>query len=264
LLPAGENRKTILLVEDNPGLLLFLKNVLWEHFDIIEAADGVEGWEKTLREKPDIVISDVMMPRKNGFELCTLIKENPETGYIPVILLTAKTTDTDRLQGLQVQADAYLSKPVNMHLLLLEIKNLIAAREALKERYKSPLSSHVDARSEKQAGQDFIRKVYKILEDNISNENLDIELVRQELGVSRTLLYEKVKAATGDSLNKLIKSYRLQYAAKLLLEEHYNVSELAYRVGFSDPKYFSKCFLKQYGMTPKAYLREKLKSSSAS
>lgn len=263
LLPAGEKRKTILLVEDNPGLLLFLKNVLWEYFDILEAADGVEGWEKTLRERPDLVISDVMMPKKNGFELCAQIKENLETGYIPVILLTAKTADTDRIQGLQVQADAYLSKPVDMNLLLLEIKNLIAARETIKERYKSPLSSHVDALSEKQAGQDFMRKVYKILEDNIANENLDIELVRQELGISRTLLYEKVKAATGDSLNKLIKSYRLQYAAKLLLEEHYNASELAYRVGFSDPKYFSKCFLKQYGMTPKAYLNEKLKSSSA-
>lgn len=264
LLPAGEKRKTILLVEDNPGLLLFLKNVLWEHFDIIDAANGVEGWEKTLRDKPDLVISDVMMPGKNGIELCAQIKKNTETAHIPVILLTAKTAPADRLQGLQAQADAYLSKPVDMPLLLLEIKNLITAREMLKERYKSPLSSHVDARSEKQAGQDFMYKVFKILEDNISNENLDIEFVRQELGISRTLLYEKVKAATGDSLNKLIKNYRLQYAAKLLLEEHLNASELAYRVGFSDPKYFSKCFLKHYGMTPKTYLREKLKSSAAS
>jgi signal transduction histidine kinase/ligand-binding sensor domain-containing protein/CheY-like chemotaxis protein/AraC-like DNA-binding protein len=257
LLPAAEKRRKILLVEDNQSLLLFMKNVLWEHFDILEAADGAAGWEAARQERPDLIVSDVMMPKMNGFELCAKVKQSEQTRHIPLILLTAKNAAADQEQGLQAQADEYLSKPVDMGLLRLKIRNLITARETIKELYESPLSSHISPRSQEEASQDFLRKVLKVLEDNISNENLNIELFVQELGVSRTLLYEKVKAATGDSLNKLIKTYRLNYAAKLLLEEHYIASELAYMVGFTDPKYFSKCFNKQFGMTPKAYLKAK-------
>lgn len=257
LLPAAEKRRKILLVEDNQSLLLFMKNVLWEHFDILEAADGAAGWKAARQERPDLIVSDVMMPKMNGFELCAKVKQSEETRHIPLILLTAKNAAADQEQGLQAQADEYLSKPVDMGLLRLKIRNLITARETIKELYESPLSSHISPRSQEEASQDFLRKVLKVLEDNISNENLNIELFVQELGVSRTLLYEKVKAATGDSLNKLIKTYRLNYAAKLLLEEHYIASELAYMVGFTDPKYFSKCFNKQFGMTPKAYLKAK-------
>jgi signal transduction histidine kinase/ligand-binding sensor domain-containing protein/DNA-binding response OmpR family regulator len=257
LLPSADKRRKVLLVEDNQSLLLFLKNVLWEHFDIVEACDGAEGWEQAQQEKPDLIISDVMMPRMNGFELCSKVKAQEETRHIPFILLTAKNAAADQAQGLRAQADEYLSKPVDIGLLLLKIRNLIASREALKARYQGPLGGYIEARSAEEAGQDFLRKVLKVLEDNISNENLNIDFFVQELGVSRTLLYEKVKAATGESLNKLIKTYRLNYAAKLLLEEHYIASELAYKVGFTDPKYFSKCFNKQFGMTPKAYLKAK-------
>lgn len=258
LLPAAEKRRKILLVEDNQGLLLFMKNVLWEHFDILEAADGAEGWAITLSEKPDLIVSDVMMPKMNGFQFCAEVKRQEATRHIPFILLTAKNAAADQAQGLQAQADEYLSKPVDMGLLLLKIRNLIIARETLKEKYESPLSGHISPRSAEEAGHDFLRSVLKVLEDNISNETLNIDFFVQELGVSRTVLYEKVKEASGEPLSKLIKTYRLNYAAKLLLEEHYLGSELAYKVGFTDPKYFSKCFNKQFGMTPKAYLKAKL------
>jgi len=258
LIESSEKKKRLLLVEDNQSLLVYLRHILWEHFEVYTAQDGREALGALDHIRPDIIISDVMMPGISGFELCSKIKNNKKYEHIPIVLLTAKSSDQDKVEGMKALADAYLTKPVQSEVLILTIKNLLHTHAKIKSKFESKLSTEIDLKQQKDVDKDFMRAVIGVLDKYLCDESLSIETFVSELGVSRTLLYEKVKSATGQSLNKLIKSYRMNYAAKLLLENHYLASELSHHVGFSDPKYFSKCFKAHFGKTPKDYLKEKL------
>lgn len=250
--------KKLLIVEDNEDLLRFMVNLLEKKYEVKAVGDGAEAMDYISQTIPDLIISDVMMPRMNGFKLAQRIKKNPAYSHIPLILLTAKNSNDSQFEGLTHGADAYLIKPVNMVLLEKRIENLLVTYGNVRKKFGSKLVSDVDNLEVKNEHEKFLKNVLEILEVNITNSNINIDFFTERLGISRTLLYEKIKKATGESMGVFIRKNRLNYAAKLLLENHYNTSELAYEVGFSDPKYFSKCFRKQFGKTPKDYLKEKL------
>lgn len=253
--------RSILLVEDNEDLLSFMNNTLQDRFKVLTATNGAEALKLIEKDAPDIIISDVMMPIMNGYKLCETVKKSVEYSHIPFILLTAKNSPESQIEGMNAGADVYLPKPINIDLLRLNIKNLINSTDQVRKKFESKLVTNVESLEVKDENEDFLKKLIDILEKNITNMDVNIDLFANELGMSRTLLYEKTKKATGQSLGIFIKINRLNYAAKLLLENHYNTSELAYEVGFSDPKYFSKCFRKQFGKTPKDYLQSKLSAS---
>jgi DNA-binding response OmpR family regulator len=261
LLPSGKAKEKILLVEDNEELIHFMEDQLTEDYEVFRAANGVEALQIVKNNMPALIVSDVMMDKMNGYELCKRIKSQEETRHIPVILLTARNSSQDHLEGLATGADEYLAKPLNAHQLKLRINNLIATYKNVRQRYENKLIGDIEHLELTDNHKEFVRKVADVLEKNITNKDINIDLFAQELGVSRTLLYERIKKATGESLGIFIKTSRLKYAAKLLLENHYNTAELAYQVGFSDPKYFSKCFRKQFGMTPKEFLKSKINAT---
>ncbi|WP_373524496.1 ATP-binding protein [Aquiflexum sp.] len=261
-LQSSEVKRKVMIVEDNEELLQFLENTLSNTFDVIRATDGKIAIDILEIEKPELVVSDVMMPKMNGFELCRRIKEKQETMHIPVILLTAKSSKNDQYKGLELGADEYLAKPINIEVLELRIKNLLKTLDSVKTKYENNLIGDIDKLEVSNNHKEFIRSVVKILEENITNQDLNIDFFAQKLGVSRTLLYEKIKKATGESLGVFIKTSRLNYAAKVLLENHYNTSQLAYAVGFNDPKYFSKCFRNHFGKSPKEFLKSKIEATN--
>jgi signal transduction histidine kinase/ligand-binding sensor domain-containing protein/DNA-binding response OmpR family regulator len=260
-LQSSEVKRKIMIVEDNEELLQFLESTLSNTFEIIKATDGKAAIDILENEKPELVVSDVMMPKMNGFELCRRIKEKQETMHIPVILLTAKSSKNDQYKGLEFGADEYLAKPVNIEVLELRIKNFMKTLDSVKTKYENNLIGDIDKLEVSDNHKEFIRSVVKILEENITNQDLNIDFFAQRLGVSRTLLYDKIKKATGESLGIFIKTSRLNYSAKVLLENHYNTSQLAYAVGFNDPKYFSKCFRNHFGKSPKEFLKSKIETS---
>ncbi len=257
-LPTSRTVPKILLVEDNEDLLAFMENILRDAYEVLTAANGYHALSVMEHETPSLIVSDVMMPKMNGFEFCRRLKQQETTRHIPFILLTARNATEDYMEGLGCGADEYLAKPLDADMLKLRINNLLATYEHVKERYENKLIGDIDKLELTDSHKDFLRKVIKVLEDNITNTEVNIDLFSKELGVSRTLLYERVKKATGESLGAFIKKNRLNYAAKLLLENHLNTSELAYEVGFADPKYFSKCFRKQFGQTPKEFLKTRM------
>lgn len=257
-IPTSQAKKQLLLVEDNLALVSFMKSTLESTFEITTAENGQDALDKLVKLKPALIISDVMMPIMNGFELCRKLKSNESTQHIPVILLTAKSAAEDHLEGLKMGADEYLAKPLSADLLLLRIQNLLNTYDRVRLKYENNLIGDIDKLELTDHHKEFLRKVIQIFEENITNKDLNIDFFASEMGVSRTLLYEKIKKATGEPLGNFIKTSRLNFAAKKILESHFNTSELAYEVGFSDPKYFSKCFRKQFGKTPKEFLKDKI------
>lgn len=251
------HRETILLAEDNENLLEFMHQVLSEDFEVIRAKNGAEALEKIQIKTPDLVISDVMMPKMNGFELCNHLKSQEKTRNIPVILLTAKDSEKDQYEGLSYGADEYLTKPFNADILKLRISNLIKARQELKKSFESQLFPDLGQIELDDKYKDFIQKLMRVIEENIANKDLNIEFISDALGMSRSLLHEKIKLATGDSPGNLIRNARLNLAIRLLRKNQYNTAELAFKTGFSDPKYFSKCFKKEFGKSPKELLAQK-------
>ena len=240
----------ILIVEDNPELLELLVSTLEENFIVFSASQGKEALEFIQSNLVDFIISDVMMPEMDGVELCARIKGNLQTSHIPLILLTAKSSFEHQLEGYEAGADDYIPKPFNLELLVLKVKNLLETRSKIHLRFKNtpelipeiPLNSPPDEK--------FIKDAIAIVQSNLENEGFVIQDLVKELGVSRTLLFEKFKSLLGQTPNEFIQLIRLKYAAELIRSEHYKISEIAYKVGYSDPKYFSKTFHKQFGVSP--------------
>ena len=249
----NEKSATILLVEDNKPLRTFIKTLLNKDYHILEAENGKVALTQTLKHMPDLVVSDVIMPEMVGTELCAKIKENIKTSHIPVILLTSRTSLIYRFEGLESGADEYISKPFNIKEFRLKIKNLLAASSRLRQKFAnednlSPSEITVSSLDEK-----LLRKAIQIVDENIENELFDIPFFCIELGVSRTMLFTKIKAWTNFTPNEFIHEMRLKRAAQLLEQDKINISQISYKVGFKNPKYFSKCFQRKYGMTPSQY-----------
>jgi signal transduction histidine kinase/ligand-binding sensor domain-containing protein/DNA-binding response OmpR family regulator len=257
----NDQKQTILIVEDHKVLRSFMKNLLKDDYNIIEAENGKIAFEKALQHVPNLIISDVIMPEMVGTELCSKIKANLKTSHIPVILLTSRTSLVYKFEGLESGADDYISKPFNLIEFKLRVKNLLNSTERLKNKFSSEdnfIPSEITVSS---LDEDLLKKAFKIVEENISNEQFDIPFFCTELGVSRTMLFLKIKAWTNYTPNEFIHEIRLKRAAQLLEQNKLNVSEISYKVGFNNPKYFSKCFQKKYGETPTQFADKFFKSS---
>ena len=260
-LPVTENKDQpkykILLVEDDKDVRDYLKKSLEAEYIVIEAADGVRAYEKVVQDFPDLVLSDIMMPKRDGLELCTMIKNDIRVGHIPVILMTARSMVVHIKEGFQAGADDYIVKPFNMDVLQTRIRSLLALREQLKKLYGKRFSPDVMGIEVKSADERFSQKLFDVIEKNISNEKLDVELLCTEIGISRANLYRKLKSITELSPMELIRNKRLEMAAKLLKESEMNVSEIASHLGFNSHSYFSNSFKAFYGCTPTEFVQMK-------
>jgi len=246
--------KSILVIEDNLDVMEYLLDSLNGFHKIYSAANGLEGIQKAIEFIPDIIISDVMMPEKDGYEVCHTLKQDERTSHIPIILLTAKAELPDRITGLRKGADAYLAKPFNEQELLATIDNLLQSREALQHKYGKGLPPK-EAPSAQQQTSDpedtFMQKLRQLVLDMSVDPNIDMELLGKKFSMSRSQLYRKVKALTGRSPTQFIRYIRLQHGKHLLETTSLRVSEIAYASGFASLKYFSDAFLEEYGIRPK-------------
>lgn len=256
-IPANKNRSVVLIVEDNKELRNHLKSELSHQFQVKEAANGLLGLKMIKKFYPDIVISDVMMPEMDGFEMCRQAKNDIETSHIPIILLTARSLEEDRIEGYDTGADEYLSKPFNINVLKARIKNLLEARKRAKERFASigtilP-SSEITTNSIDEA---FLDKTTKIVMDNISDPDFSLEDIIKLLGIGRSQFYRKISSITGQNPSNFIRTIRLKYASEMLLTQKYSVKELTHLCGFNSSAYFTKTFKELFGMTPTQFVEQ--------
>ncbi len=245
----------ILVVEDNLEMQKFLYEELSGMYSVMLAQNGAEGLDTAQENLPDLILSDVMMPEMDGMELCKRIKNNELTSHVPVILLTAKSTTESQLSGLELGADDYITKPFNVESLKLKIRNILSGRKQLVEKFSKDSNYIPENIKISQIDQGFLEKFVKLVEDNIDNSELSGDMLACELGMSKGNLYKKLKSVTGMTVNIFMRTIRLKLAARLLEQGNYNISEVAYAVGFSNPKYFSTCFSELYSMSPKEYMK---------
>ena len=253
---ADEEAPLVLLVEDNIDVARYLLASLESNYRVELAYNGQEGIDKALEMVPDIIISDVMMPEKDGFELCDFLKNEERSSHIPIVLLTAKADIASKIAGLKRGADVYLAKPFNQEELRAHLENLIRQRKKLQERYQGvllePVSTDVGIKMEDA----FLQKIKGLVEENLIKSDFDIPKLAHLAGMSRVQLFRKVKALTDKSPSLFVRAIRLQKASSLLLDTSLNISEIAYDVGFSDPAFFSKTFKEEFGKSPTEF-REK-------
>ncbi len=252
LVSENTNRPTVLVIDDNTDIRQYERTLLQDEYIVLEAADGKEGLAVALKEVPDLVICDVMMPVMDGLELTEQLKTNTATSHIPVIMLTAKNLEEHRAEGYEHGADSYITKPFHSKVLLARIENLLRQRQLLKNLYqgtkeaeKEISEAHLEDRDKQ-----FLRQLQAIIQQNLSDSEFGVEDMGQQIGLSRVQLYRKVKAMTGSSVVDLLRKARLAKARRLLETRSMSVSEVAYEVGFSAPSYFTKCFKEEYGMLP--------------
>lgn len=249
-----EKRKPVLLlVEDNEDFRFYLKDNLKLQYVILEAKDGQEGLKKALSDFPDLIVSDVMMPVMNGIDLCKKIKADQRLSHIPVILLTARSSEEQRLEGFETGADDYINKPFNFEILESRIRNLIAQREKLHKVLSRQMGIKSSELTITSLDEKFIQKAVKYVEEHIAEPEFSVEDLSRELGISRAHFYKKIMALTGKSPLEFIRTIRLQHAAQLLEKSQLTVAEVAYQVGFNNPKYFARYFKETYHVLPSAY-----------
>jgi signal transduction histidine kinase/ligand-binding sensor domain-containing protein/DNA-binding response OmpR family regulator len=252
-------KPVILIVDDNEDIRFYLKDNLRRNYTVYEGVNGAEGWEKTKKHQPDLVVSDVMMPVMDGMELCKTIKHDKTTSHIPVILLTARSAAEPKLEAFQVGANDYVTKPFSFEMLQSRIKNLLAQQEAMRKLFQKQLDVNPSEISITSVDEQFIRQSIEEVEKNISNPDFSVEDLSRALHMSRVALYRKLLALTGKSPLDFIKTIRLKRAAQLLEKSQCTISEIAYEVGFNNPKYFARTFRKEFGMVPSEYAAQKFK-----
>lgn len=251
-LTPGGKKKSLLIVEDNTELRNYIARELKEDYRVLLAEDGQEGLAKAQKYVPDIVITDVIMPKMDGHEFCKNLKNELSTSHIPVLMLTAKAMADDWVEGLESGADAYVNKPFEMKVLRSQLKQLIYNRGLLYAKYMSDLKYTDVAPATSSLDQDFILNIINYIQENIRETDLNVEKLADVFSLSRSQLYRKIKALTGLTANELIRKIRLERAKELLEQAgQVSVSEVSYSVGFSSPSYFSKCFKEYFGMLPK-------------
>ena len=256
-----EDNPVILVVEDDDDLRSFIKEILSPHYSVLEASNGLEGYNIAITDQPDFIISDIMMDKLDGIGFLKRVRDNSETSHIPFILLTAKTNIETKVQGLEYGADDYITKPFSVKYLKAKIENIIAQRKQLYEAYTDKdYSQHVKEDKEKNTvpsitslDEEFILKMKKEIEQNIDNSEYVVNDLAIAMAMSRTVFYKKVKSLTGFSPIEFIRDIKIKHAAQLLESEEYSIKEVSYMIGISDTKYFTQCFKKKYGMTPSEY-----------
>ena len=265
----ASNKEVMLLVEDNQELRVFLRTIFSSTYRVVEAADGMEGWSKALKFVPDIIISDVMMPEKDGIEMTKELRADMTTSHIPIVLLTAKTSIESKLEGLEYGADDYITKPFSASYLKARVENLLSQRRKLQSLYRdnlmnnthvSSLSTSEEAATEEEKLPDmspndrkFMDKLVELMEANMDNGDLVVDDLVREVAVSRSVFFKKLKTLTGLAPIEFIKEMRINRAAQLIETGEFNMTQISYMVGINDPRYFSKCFKSKLGMTPTEY-----------
>ena len=256
----GSEKPSLLIVEDNKELRKHLKNELQNSYKIIEAVNGVKGMEMIKKHYPEIIISDIMMPEMDGFELCRLVKTEIETCHIPVILLTARNLEEDKIEGYKTGADEYLPKPFNINVLKARVKNLLDAKKRLRDKFAAMggvlASSEVTSNTLDEA---FLDKATKAIIDNISDVDFKLDNLLKEIGIGRSQFYRKINSLTGQNPSSFIRTIRLKYASELLLKRENSIKEITYMSGFNSMAYFSKTFRELYKLTPSQFVEQKTK-----
>ena len=249
--PGSSAKPLLMIVEDHEDVQKYLAAILSESYRIEKAYDGLEGYQKALSMIPDMIISDIMMPKMDGSTMIHKLKEDPRTDHIPIIVLTAKADKKDKIEGLRKGADAYVTKPFEREELLVRLKGLLDIRKKLQSKYRQfALVDHKDLDG---IEGNFIVKINAVIEENLLNQNFGVEDLAHGVYMSRMQLHRKLKAIADRSASNYIRSYRLNKAKRLLKDLANNISDVAYDVGFSDPNYFSKSFHKEFGITPSEY-----------
>ena len=246
----------ILIVEDNLELRSYLKEQFQMDYLIEEASDGEEGLKKAIKSIPDLIVSDIMMPKIDGVEFCKRVKTNERTSHIPVVMLTAKADIESRIEGLETGADDYIIKPFNIHELRTRVKNLIEQRQILRKRFASNLNVTPKDIAFNSYDVQFINRIIGVVEEHLADFDFDVKDLQGKAGMSHTQLYRKLFALTGLSPSKFIRTLRLKRAAKLMEQKNGNVTKIAYEVGFNNLAYFTKCFKELYGLSPSGYLKQ--------
>lgn len=249
--PYQTDKPEVLIIDDNIDIRTYLRSVLSEKYNVSEAADGKAGLELARKIVPDIVLSDIMMPVMDGLAFCQQLKTDKAISHIPVILLTARSLDEQRAEGYEHGADAYLSKPFSLRLLFSRIDNLIQSRKKLSKLFSNSDENDAFEKLSNETDKTFAAQLRKIIQDNLSDNEFNVERIGDEIGLSRVQLYRKVKALTGYSPVEMLRKARLTRARHLLRTTEKTVSEVAYAVGFSTPSYFSKCYKDEFGENPK-------------
>lgn len=247
---------TVLLIEDNDELRAFIKSAVIDRYHVLEAENGIEGVALATESIPDLIISDVMMPEMDGLELTTKLKMDERTSHIPIILLTARSAEVHQVHGLETGADLYITKPFNVKILLLNIKNLLNTRARLREKFASQFPFEQHSIEISTTDQKFLDKVLKFIDEQMAEPEFSVPSLASAIGMSQPVLYKKMKALTNMSVNDYIKSIRLKKAAQLLRQNELTIYEISYAVGFNDSKYFSREFTKQFAQNPSTYRNE--------
>jgi YesN/AraC family two-component response regulator len=254
--PPSNDETIVLIVEDNRDVCAYIRQYLEPAFKIVEAHDGVEGVNLALQIIPDLIISDVMMPKRDGNALCRRLKTDEKTSHIPIILLTAKADRKSKVYGLETGADDYLIKPFDSKELLARVHNLIKLRRQLRERFSREVVLKPSEIAITPMDEVFLKKVQAAVEKHLGDEGFEVETLSREVGMSRVHLHRKLKALTNQPASQFIRSMRLQRAVELLKQNAGTVAEIAYTVGFGSQAYFTKCFHEQFGSSPKEYVKK--------
>ena len=244
---------TLLIVEDNPDVRKYISMILENQYSIIEAADGEEGLNKSFECIPNIIISDIMMPKMDGFVMCYKLKTDSRTSHIPIIMLTAKATIENKISGLEIGADDYIIKPFEADELKARIKNLLEQRKRLHEHFRQHGLLELDEKNITPIDKKFLEKCIEVINKHIADTSFGVEVLAENMLVSRSVLLKKIEALIGESPIELIKRIRLHSAAKLIEKNFGNVSQIALEVGFNNPSYFAECFKKQFGVSPSQF-----------
>jgi DNA-binding response OmpR family regulator len=256
-----QEKPLILVVEDDADVRKFICDPLKPGFRLVEAANGKEGIEKAKEHIPDLIVSDIMMPELDGYELCRQLKQDIETSHIPIMLLTAKASEESILQGLKTGANDYITKPFNAEILLSRIKNLMDLRTQMQLKLQRQDMKVPDEITVSSMDVKFLKKFQEIIEKNLSDPEFRIDDIYEKLNMARSTFFKKIKALTGKNPNQFILGYRLERGAQLLRENYGTVMQVAMAVGFNSSAYFSKCFNDKFHMSPTSYQASESKSS---
>jgi YesN/AraC family two-component response regulator len=250
-------KKTILIVEDNEDLRFYLKDNLKGHYNIEEATNGREGWEKAKLLNPDLIVSDIMMPLMDGIELAKKIKTETITAHIPIILLSAMGSEEKQLEGLSVGVNDYITKPFTFEILASKIKNLVAQQRLLQKRFQTQIEVNPSEVTVTPVDEKFLKQALEIVEKHMDEPEFSVEDFSREMFMNRVTLYRKILSITGKTPLEFIRSIRLKRAAQLLEKSGMSIAEIAYEVGFNNPKVFSKSFKEEFYVSPSQYVANK-------
>ena len=259
--PKNDTKPKILLVEDNDDLRSMVRDELKKDFHVLEASNGQLGYDMVIKENPKLIISDILMPIEDGISMLGRLKDNNDTNNIPIFMLTAKNSEETKIQCLSLGADDYIEKPFSLEFVKWKVKNALESRKELKDRYSKVITSEPSEIETDSNDEKFIKKIIKIIEDSMNDNLLSVEYLASEVGMSRANLYRKLQAIVNDTPVNFIKTIRLKRATQLLKKNDLYISEIAYMTGFSNQKYFGKCFQKEYKMSPTEYIKKYAKNA---